>query len=198
MLEYNEIRQGKIIVYEDEPCEVLDNHVARTQMRKPQNQVKLKSLLSGRTWNATFHAADKADEAEISKKDVKFLYTNKGEFWFCDPSNPKDRFQIKEEIIGQSGQFLKENVVVTAVVWEDGDDDPSTGLGLGRIIKIILPIKMEFMVKEAPPAIKGNTASGGGKTAILENGVKVQVPFFIEAGNMIRINTETGDYVERV
>ena len=68
MLEYSEIRPGKIIIYEDEPCEVMDNHVARTQMRKPQNQVKLKSLTSGRNWNATFHAADKVDEAEVSKK----------------------------------------------------------------------------------------------------------------------------------
>ena len=190
MLEYSEIRSGKIIIYEDEPCDVLDNHVARTQMRKPQNQVKLKSLLSGRTWNATFHAADKAEEAEISKKDVKFLYVNKGEYWFCSPEDPSDRFQISEKIIGDAGKFLKANGNVTALVWNNDDEE--------QIIKISLPVKMEFTIKECPPSIKGSTANGGGKLATLENGIKVQVPFFIEEGDKVIVNTETSEYVERV
>jgi elongation factor P len=190
MLEYSEIRTGKIIVYEDEPCEVMDNHVARTQQRKPQNQVKLKSLLSGRTWNTVFHASDKADEADISKREVKFLFTNKGEYWFCDPENPKDRFQLDEKIMGESAKYLKPNEIVNALVWDDDDEE--------KIISVKLPVKMEFIVKEAPPSIKGNTANGGGKIAILENGVKINVPFFIEAGEKVRINTETGEYVERV
>jgi elongation factor P len=190
MLEYSEIRERKIIIYEDEPCEVLESHVARTQQRKPQNQVKLKSLLSGRTWNATFHASDKADEAEITKRDVKFLYTNRGEYWFADPSNPKDRFQLDEKIIGDTVKFLKPNEMATALVWDDDGEE--------KIISVKLPIKMEYIVKEAPPSIKGNTANGGGKLVTLENGVKLNVPFFIETGDKIRINTETGEYVERV
>jgi len=190
MLEYSEIRTGKIIIYEDEPCEVLDNHVARTQMRKPQNQVKLKSLISGRTWNATFHAADKAEEAEVIKKPIKFLYTNRGEFWFCNPENPSERFQLDEKIIGDKAKFLKPNENAESVVWDDDGDE--------KIITIKLPIKMEFLIKEAPPAIKGNTASGGGKVAILENDIKITVPFFVEAGDKVVINTETGEYVERV
>lgn len=190
MLEYSEIRTGKIIIYEDEPCEVLDNHVARTQMRKPQNQVKLKSLLSGRTWNATFHAADKADEADIIKRDIKFLYSNKGEYWFCDLDDPKNRFKIDEKIIGDASTYLKADSKVTAMIWDDDDDE--------KIIKIILPVKMEFTIKEAPPSIRGNTANGGGKVAVLENGIKIQVPFFVEEGDKIVVNTTTGEYVERV
>ena len=190
MLEYSDIRTGKIIIYEDEPCEVMDNHVARTQQRKPQNQVKLKSLISGRTWNTVFHAADKADEAEITKKEVKFLYTNRGEYWFCDPTDPSDRFKIDEKIIGESAKYLKANENTTALVWSDDDEE--------KIIKISLPIKMEFIVKEAPPSIRGNTANGGGKVAILENSVKIQVPFFVETGDKIIVNTETNEYVERV
>jgi elongation factor P len=190
MLEYSDIRTGKIIIYEDEPCEVMDNHVARTQQRKPQNQVKLKSLLSGRTWNTVFHAADKAEEADISKKNVKFLYTNKGEYWFCSESDPSDRFQLAENIIGDATKFLKTNELVEAVVWNNDDEE--------QIINIRLPIKMEFTVKEAPPSIRGNTANGGGKVAILENGVKVQVPFFIETGDKIIVNTQSSEYVERV
>jgi elongation factor P len=190
MLEYSEIRERKIIIYEDEPCEVMENHVARTQQRKPQNQVKLKSLLSGRTWNTVFHASDKADEAEISKKEVKFLYESKGEYWFCDIDDPKNRFKIDEKIIGDSAKYLKINENTTAMVWDNDGTD--------QIIKISLPIKMEFLIKEAPPSIRGNTANGGGKLATLENEVKIQVPFFVEAGDKVIVNTETGEYVERV
>lgn len=190
MLEYSEIRAGKIIIYEDEPCEVLDNHVARTQMRKPQNQVKLKSLLSGRTWNATFHAADKADEADIIKRDIKFLYSNKGEYWFCDLDDPKNRFKIDEKIIGDTSTYLKADSKVTAMIWDDDDEE--------KIIRISLPVKMEFTIKEAPPSIRGNTANGGGKLAVLENGIKIQVPFFVEEGDKVIVNTQTGEYVERV
>jgi len=190
MLEYSEIRERKIILYEDEPCEVIESHVARTQMRKPQNQVKLKNLLSGRALNATFHAADKVEEADIKKREIKFIYANRGEFWFCDPNNPKDRFQVDEKIIGDAVKFLKPNENVTAIVWDNDGEE--------QFIKISLPIKMEFVVKEAPPSIRGNTANGGGKLVTLEGGIKISVPFFVESGDKIVINTETSEYVERV
>lgn len=190
LLEYSEIRERKIIIHEGEPCEVIESHVARTQQRKPQNQVKLKSLTSGRTWNTTFHAADKVEEAEISKRDIKFLYHNKGEYWFSDLDDPKNRFKLDEKIIGDSVKFLKDNTTVTALIFEDDDEE--------KIINIKLPIKMEFKIVDAPPAIKGNTASGGNKPVTLENGAVVNVPLFIEAGETIRVNTDTGEYVERV
>lgn len=191
MLEYSEIKEKKIIIYENEPCEVIESHVARTQQRKPQNQVKLKSLLSGRTWNTVFHASDKADEADISKREVKFLYVNRGEYWFCSATDPKDRFQLDEKVLSENTiKFLKPNELVTALVWEDDDEE--------KIIKITLPVKMEFKIKDAPPSIKGNTANGGNKIATLENGAKVNVPLFLEVGETIRVNTDTGDYVERV
>ena len=190
MLEYNEIRERKIILFENEPCEVMESHVARTQQRKPQNQVKLKSLLSGRTWNATFHTSDKAEEVDLTKKDVKYLYSSKDEFWFADPEDLKNRFKIDSKVIGDSAKFLKTNENVTALVWDNDDEE--------QVIKIMLPIKMEFVVKEAPPSIRGNTANGGGKVAILENDYKLTVPFFVEVGDKVIINTETGEYVERI
>jgi elongation factor P len=191
MLEYSDIRTGKIIIHEEEPCLVVDNHVARTQQRKPQNQVKLKSLLSGRTWNTTFHASDKAEEAEISKKEVKFLFVNKGEYWFCDPQNPSDRFKLEEKIISDQIKFLQPNGIVESVIWNNEDDEE-------QIINVKLPIKMEFVIKDCPPTIKGATANGGNKIAVLENGTTVNVPLFLNPGEKIRVNTETGEYVERV
>jgi elongation factor P len=189
-LEYNEIREKKIIIHDDEPCEVIESHVARTQQRKPQNQVKLKSLISGKTFAATFHVSDKADEADVEKRDVKYLYTNKGEYWFSAKDDPSDRFNLPASLVSDSAKFFKENSLVQALVWDNDGEE--------QIIKITLPIKVEFKVKEAPPAVKGNTAQGGTKIIILENGTSVNAPMFIEPGDSVSINTETGLYVERV
>lgn len=190
MLEYSEIREKKIILHNDEPCEVLESHVARTQQRKPQNQVKLKSLITGKTFAATFHASDSAHEADLEKKDVKFLYHNKGEYWFSDPEDPKNRFKLDETLLGNAVKFLKENGIVTSLVWDDDGEEKTIGLKL--------PIKMELKVTEAPPAVRGDTSKGGNKIITLENGTTITAPMFIIEGDIVRVNTETGDYVERV
>jgi len=190
-LPYNEIRQKKIIIHDDEPCEVVESHVARTQQRKPQNQVKLRSLISGKVFPATFHVSDSADEADIEKRDVTFLYSNKGEYWFCDPVNKANRFKLEETLMGDSSKFLKQNANVAALVWTNDDDEE-------KIIKITLPIKMDFKVKEAPPAVRGDTSKGGNKVITLENGATLNAPMFINEGDTVSINTETGEYVERV
>jgi elongation factor P len=190
LLEYNEIRTGKVIVYNDEPCVVLDNHVARTQQRKPQNQVKLKSLVSGRTYNETFRSSDTAPEADVTKREAKFLFANKGELWFCEPNDPAKRFQISKDIIGESEKFMKPNMMVDTQIFENDDEEE-------QIIGIKLPIKMEFLVKDAPPSTKGDTATGGNKLVTLENGTTILTPLFVEIGDKIIVNTETGNYVER-
>ena len=190
-LAYNEIREKKIIIHNDEPCEVVDSHVARTQQRKPQNQVKLKSLITGKTIAATFHVSDTADEADIEKREVKFLYHNRGEYWFADPADPKNRFKLDSALLGNAGKFLKANENVTALVWTTEDEEEKT-------IGLSLPIKMEFKVKEAPPAVRGDTSKGGNKNIVLENGTTISAPMFVAEGDTIRVNTETGEYVERV
>jgi elongation factor P len=190
-LQYNEIREKKIIIYADEPAEVVESHVARTQQRKPQNQVKLKSLISGKTIAATFHVSDSADEADIDKREVTFLYHNKGEYWFCDPNDKANRFKLESTLVGDAAKFLKENGPVTALVWTNDDDEE-------KIIKLSLPIKMNFKVKEAPPAVRGDTSKGGNKNIVLENGATLSAPMFIKEGDVVSINTETGEYVERV
>jgi elongation factor P len=190
-LEYSEIREKKIIIHDDEPCEVVESHVARTQQRKPQNQVKLRSLISGKVFPATFHVSDSADEADIDKKDVMFLYQNRGEYWFCDPADKGNRFKLEEALMGNAAKFLNPNGIVTALVWTNDEDEE-------KIIKITLPIKISFKVKEAPPAVRGDTSKGGNKIITLENGTTLNAPMFISEGDTVSINTETGEYVERV
>lgn len=191
MLEYSEIKPGKFIIYNGEPYEVMESHVARTQQRKPQNQTKLKSLLSGRVISISFHASDKVSEADISKKPINFIYVNRGEYVFSEIKDPSKRFPIEESLIGPQAKFLKGNTVVDALIFTDDDDEE-------KIIGVKLPIKMELMVKDAPPSMKGNTAAGGGKQVTLETGAVISVPLFIEAGEIVRVNTETGEYAERV
>lgn len=189
LLQYSEIKEKKVIIWKDEPFIVLESHVARTQQRKPQNQVKMRSLINGRAVNETFRSSDTAEEADIEKKEVKFIYENKGEFWFCEPNDPAKRFTIDSKIIGDKAKFLKTNLVLHTQIFDYDDEE--------KIIGIDLPIKMEFTIKEAPPNIKGDTATGGTKTVVLENDMNLNVPLFIEAGEKIIVNTETGMYVER-
>jgi elongation factor P len=191
MLEYNEIKERKYIVFEGEPWEVIDSHVFRKQQRKPVNATKLRNLITGRVTEYSFHVSDKVEEADISKKEVKFLYKNKGEFWFCESSNPSKRFQLPETLIGNASNFLKENIVVDALMFDDGSEE-------GKIIGLKLPVKMDLKVIEAHPATKGNTAQGATKSVKLETGAEIQVPMFIKEGDIVRINTETGDYTDRI
>lgn len=192
MLEYNEITEHKYIVFENEPYEVLDSHVFRKQQRKPVNATKMRSMLTGRIVEHSFHVSDKAEEADISKKEVKFLYTNKGEFWFCEANDPSKRFELPEVMIGSASKFLKPNTIVDAMMFDDGKSDE------GKIIGLKLPIKMDLKVTEAHPAVKGNTAQGGSKMVKLETGAEVQVPMFIKEGDVIRVNTDNGEYTDRV
>lgn len=186
MLEYNEILKSKVILVGDEPYEVLDAHVFRKQQRKPVNQTKLRHLITGKVTEQAFHVSEKAEEADLSKRSVKYLYQNKGEMWFCAENNPADRFELEADMIGSAAKYMKPNMIVEALVFDE------------KIIGVKVPIKMDLLVKDAPPAVKGNTAQGGSKEITLETGATVQAPLFINEGDVVRINTETGDYVERV
>lgn len=186
MLEYNEIVERKYIVLDGTPYEVIDSHVFRKQQRKPVNATKLKNLISGKMTEQSFHVSEKVEEAEIDKKDVKFLYANKGEYWFCEIEDPSKRFKIEEEMIGIGAKFMKANAIISLLMFRE------------KIIGVKMPVKVELKVTEAQDATKGNTAQGATKSVTLETGATVFVPMFIKEGEIIRVNTDTGEYAERV
>lgn len=186
MLEYNEITLRKFIIFENEPYEVLASHVFRKQQRKPVNATKLRSLINGRIVEHSFHVSDKVEEADIESKKVKYMYLNKGEYWFCDESNPGNRFKLEEDVLGVAIKFIKVGSVVEALVFEE------------KIFGLKLPIKVELKVTEAADAVRGDTAKGGNKSVTLETGVNITTPMFVKEGDIVRVNTETGEYVERV
>lgn len=186
MLEYNEIKPKTVIVFDDEPWEVIDSHIFRKQQRKPVNQTTLRNLMTGRTVEHSFHQSEKVHEAEVSKREVKYLYQKGAELWFCNPQDPKDRYMISGNIIGNKLKFMLPNRVYNARVFKED-----------IIFDLELPIKDVYEVKEAPPNIKGNTVSGTGKPVVISTGATVLTPFFIETGEKIVVNTETGEYIER-
>ena len=192
MLNYNEIKERAYIVVEGEPYEVLASHIFRKQQRKPVNQTKLRHLISGRVIEQTFQQSDKVNEADVSRRKALFLYTNpkKGEIWFSSPDNPKDRYTLDESIIGSMTNYVPENSEVELNIFTSADGDE-------QVIGVRLPIKVELAVTQAPPAVKGNTATGGDKKVTVETGYVVTVPLFINEGDILRINTSTGEYVER-
>jgi len=186
MLNYNEIKRGKIIIYKGEPYKVLSNFFIKKNRNKATNSVDLKSLISGKNINNVFRSSDRVEEADIEKTSLKFLYQKRNEVWFSKENNPKERFFIEFDNVGDKIKFLKPNDIVTGIYFND------------NIIGIDVPIKVSLEVKEAPPAVKGNTASGATKRVILENGLEIFTPLFIKTGDIVVVNTETGEYTERV
>lgn len=186
ILSYNEIVQRKVIVYNGEPYVVLSSHVFRMQMRKPVNQTKLRHLVSGKVVEISFHQNENAQEADISKMEAVYLYTSRGESWFTEANNPKNRFKFGEDVVSDKVKWLKQNSPVEVMLY---NDEP---------VMVDIPIKMDLQVSEAPPGIKGDTATGGNKLVTLETGATVLTPLFINTGDILRVNTDTGEYVERV
>lgn len=196
-LEYNELKVGIVFTKNEDlnPYKTLEYAFIRMQQRKPVVQLKIKNLITGKVLNYTAHPNESFNEAEIELIPAIFIYHKPapskksgagGEYWFHEVGNPKNRFELKDDVIGNAGQFLKRDTEIKAFKFDD------------KVINIELPIKMEFKVTEAPPAIKGNTAQGGIKLVTLETGAKVNVPLFINESDTIRINTQTGEYAERV
>ncbi|MBX2866590.1 elongation factor P [Candidatus Kaiserbacteria bacterium] len=185
-LQYNEITTKKAVVMDGDPYLVLSSALSKKDRQKASNNVKMKNLRTGGVVDRTFHQSDTLEEADIEKREVKFLYENRGEYFFCTPDNPRDRFSFEKDIIGDQAIFLKENSLVEALAFND------------EIMSISLPIKVDLEVTEAAPAVKGNTSSGATKEVKLESGATIQVPMFINEGDVVRVNTEEGAYAERV
>ncbi|MEJ0053604.1 MAG: hypothetical protein WDN10_02665 [bacterium] len=186
VLSYNEIVPKVVIEYEGAPYEVLSSHVFRMQMRKPVNQTKLRSMLTGKVTEISFHQSETVKEADISTMEANYLYTNRGQSWFAETGNAKNRFFFEEDAVSDKVKYLVPNSEVEIFQYE------------GKQVSVKIPVKIDLKVTDAPPAVKGNTAQGGSKLVTLESGATVNVPLFINEGDILRLNTDTGEYVERV
>lgn len=185
MLSLSEIKTGKKILWEGSPFLVMFDQHSKMGRAGAVLRTKLKNLKTGAIVNKTFQGSEKVEPAEIEEQSAQFLYRENQVFNFMNNQN-FEQFGLPENIIGENQRFLKEGAEIKVLYFQN---EP---------INIQLPIKIELEVVEAPPAIRGNTVDGGSKQVLLETGAKVTVPLFIKTGDILRINTETGNYVERV
>ena len=186
MLSYTDLKKGALFVMRGAPCEVMEANFSRMQQRKAVVSAKIKNLATGKIADVTFQASDYFEEADIQKRPLVFLYAHRGEYFFSEPDKKQNRFSLTDEAIGDKKRWLKPNTKLTAVFFRD------------TLLTFSLPIKMDLAVADAPPGIQGDRAQGGTKTVTLETGAVIQTPLFINTGDVIRVNTETGEYAERV
>lgn len=186
MLTHTDFKSGVKIILEGEPYEILESRPMKKAQRRVVIQARIKNLITGNVLDKNFHQGDSAQEAEMTKIDVNFLYSHRDQFFFCEKKDPSKRFSLTQQQIGNQTRFLKQNQVLEGLVFEN------------KVINVSLPIKIALRVEEAPPGVKGERAQAGTKIATLETKTQINVPLFIEQGDTIEINTETGQYVRRI
>lgn len=166
------------------PFAVLYHEHSKTGRAGSVLRTRLKNLATGAVLDKTFQGAEHVEEAQISKSKAQFLYKENADFCFMDTES-YEQFSLSTEVLGNNTDYLTEGTEVVFLNFE------------GNAINIELPVKMKLRVTDAPPGIKGNTVSTGGKMVTLETGKIISTPLFVEAGDEIIVNTEKGEYVSR-
>lgn len=186
MLSYTELKKGTLFVKDGIPFEVLDASFSRMQQRKAVVQAKIRNLVTGKQQDITFQPSDHFEEAIVTKKPLMFLYEHREDFVFVDPENRQKRFTLTMDQVGDNKKWLIQNTTITALFFDE------------KLLNFVVPIKMDLKVTEAAPGVQGDRATQGTKSVTLETGAVIQAPPFINTGDIVRVNTETGTYVERV
>jgi len=184
MIGINEIKSGKNIVLDGTPFSVLYHEQSKTGRAGSVLRTRIKNLLTGSVLEKTFQGADKVEEADISKSKAQFLYQEGTAYAFMD-NESYEQFSLPREVLGDATNYLIEG---TEVVVLNFNSIP---------INIELPVKVTLKVIEAPPGIKGNSVTTGGKIVKLETGFSISAPLFVKEGESIVVNTERGEYAGR-
>jgi elongation factor P len=184
MLTINEIKTGKNIVLDGQPYAVQYCEHSKTGRAGAVLRTKLRNLVTGAILDKTFQGVDKAEEADISKTQAQYLYKEKDNYFFMDSVN-FDQFSLSRNVLGENINYLIEGIGVAILNFNNTP------------INIELPVKVKLKVIEAPPGIKGDSVSSGGKIVTLETGMKISTPLFVKAGDEIIVNTEKGEYASR-
>ncbi len=178
-----QIRNGVVILYKEEPYVVVSFSHSKQGRAGAVVRVKLKNLKNKNVLEVAFQGNDKIELAELAHSRCQFLYSDDLAGYFMDENF--EQIQIEKDMIENILAYLKEGESIDVAFWDS------------KPVNVIIPPKVELVVKEAPPAVKGDTATGASKTITLETGLEVLAPLFIKTGDVVRVNTETGQYVER-
>ena len=181
----NEIKTGMIVEHNNDLWEVLKTQHVKPGKGGAFNQVEMKSINKNTKLNERFRSSDNVERAIVEEIDYNFLYEDKGEFYFIN-NKTFEQISLKEELIGEKFKFLKEGLEVKLGIYND------------QPIKIDLPNQIECKIETTDAAIKGQTAASSYKPALLENGINILVPPFVESGDNIIVDTRTIEYVKKV
>lgn len=184
MLGISEIKTGKNIILNDAPFVVLYHEHSKTGRAGSVLRTRLKNLITGAVLEKTFQGAETIKDADISKSKAQYIYKEGDNYFFMDNVS-YEQFYLPKSVLGKTTDYLKEGTEIIILNFN------------GAAINIELPIKMTLEVVEAPPGVRGNTVSTGGKVVTLETGLQISAPLFISQGDKIIVNTGKGEYVSR-
>lgn len=185
MIKGGAIEKGMYLLWKGDPYLIAEREFVNPGKGAAFTRCKLKNAKNGSVLRETIKTSDNVETANVYDRDGQYQYADGDAFHFMDLET-YDQFEIPASVLADKGSYLREGDQYRIVMWEN---DP---------IDVIIPMKLVFEVTDAPDAIKGDTVTGATKTVVTETGFSVQVPIFIKAGDRIRVNTETGEYVERV
>lgn len=185
MIGSNDFKKGMVIKLNNEPFQVVDISLVKPGKGSSFAQTKLKHLISGKVLDRNFKSGEQFDEMDLEYKNATYVYHDRNNLVFQDPKT-NERITLPLEIAGTRVNFMKEKMPVSLMSIDE------------KIFDFKITPKVEMKVIEAMPATKGNTANGALKLVKIETGYEINVPIFIKEGDVIRINSDTGDYVERV
>ena len=180
-----ELRPGQAIEIEGVPYLVLMAHFSRKSQGKGNCVTKIKNLKTGALIQRTFIGSEKLAPADVGFRHVQYLYKKDGVFTFMDLEN-YDQFELRQDIVLEMENYLTEGLELDALLFDE------------KPIGLKMPVSVHLKVTETMPGVKGDTATGGTKPATMETGLVLHVPLFVNEGDMIKVNTERGEYVERV
>lgn len=181
---FKEIKKGTVILLEGEPYEVIDRSFRAKQQREAMATVIMKNLLNGKVLTKNFQSSAQVEEITLEESKAQFLYKEGDNYNFMDQET-YDQFFLSKEQIGDTANYLKEEIIVRIKKFNDNPID------------IIPPAEVSLKVIDAPPGVKGDTAQGGSKTVTLETGMKINVPLFIKEGDVLIIKTKSGNFDRR-
>ena len=181
----NEFRAGLKLLLDGDPCAIIENEFVKPGKGQAFSRVKLRNLLTGRVMERTFRSGESLEAADVVDLDLQYLYTDGNEWHFMNASS-YEQYALPESVVADAVKYLKEQDVCTATLWN------------GAPIGVVPPNHVHLRVTQCDPGVRGDTASGATKPATLETGAVVRVPLFVEEGDVLKVDTRTGDYISRV
>lgn len=182
----SEFKNGLKVLVDGDPCTILENETVKPGKGQAFNRVRFRNLKTGRVWERTFKSGETIESADVMEIQMEYLYSD-GEFWhFMKTDGSFEQMAVDKSAINEALNWLKEQDVYSVVTWNDA------------AISVTPPNFVELEVVETDPGLKGDTASGGTKPAKLSSGAVVKVPLFVNIGDVLRVDTRTGEYQNRV